>query len=930
MEGNRILIQVHSLVYFISLISTCILFVIVYKHSDYYGYPKVQIDRTQVYDGVKCPAISTRGSHTPNFQSVNVAENTLYAYSALLEDHSLRILVLKKRNAVIKGLLCAFWYPPDEFSTHWRASTVEASVTDLNEHHDLEYTAAFIMCPLQERLVRSTGAKIEIVHRNLVIPTTVSLATASDDLNHLSLDKKPLTGIPVTFAVCSNRRSTLSENDLKESSVNKPFITGNQDSRTEDVEGEDSRVEFTVCVPVLGQKFANAAQLVEKIEMSRLLGAGRVVFYNHSILSNVDAVLRMYVREWREGRETLEVVVHPWSLPTVFNSNNLHSLGQGVATNDCLYRYKHRSEFMMFTDLGQHIVPRHHQTWHQFVRHIQGTEPDVSGFSFRTVIFRKEWPSPALGLEAARSEILHFTKREDCVSPMSKMIVDPMTVEEMGSESAWGMTGTIYNVLKTEGLVQQYSNASSKDTLKDEDGKTCNTPKQDTYVASKFGRKLAVGLKSAWTKLPEKTDIDKVSGRRDEASSKRINTPTNLLPTNKHGFRHVDGLGTPLFVYSALWRGDNVRLVVIKQQKYPMKDVYCVFIQESTRFVVKATIKDFHQFVAKFTSGSVTCPIGKRTIKNDLPLFVGLVREKDRTSTPKQLFIVEARRDQTTKVAAKSVDTTVCTPAMFNFGNAAQLVEKIEMSRLLGVGRVVFYNHSILSNVDAVLRMYVREWEEGRETLEVVVHPWRLPTVSGKAVDIPYFAQLASIDDCLHRYRWTSRYTEFSDIDEYLVPLKHKNRSQLLAEREKLKPDSAGFLFRCTVFSNDGWQPAKGFDKEAAKYGSAILGFSQRDQLVFKERVRSKLIVKPERVEEMGVHFMWTPAWKTDTIPVNYGLLNHYRKPIKKCMNQTTDARVTDRFGKMLALRLKAAWAKLPGVSLGWKLPRKRDPKTCK
>ena len=367
-----------------------------------------------------------------------------------------------------------------------------------------------------------------------------------------------------------------------------------------------------------------------------------------------------------------------------------------------------------------------------------------------------------------------------------------------------------------------------------------------------------------------------------------------------------------------------------------MSDIYCVFMQGSTRFVEKAVVKNFYQFVAEYTSAYVTCSIGKGRFKDNLPLLVGLVTGKDRSSTPKVTFPVEGREDQLNKnkdltpsSKGGTVELTVCTPAMHGFSNAAQLVEKIEMSRLLGAGRIVFYNHSITSNVDAVLRLYVREWAEGNYPLEVVVFPWVLPSLSGKVVKIPYFAQLASIDDCLYRYRRTTRYTEFSDLDEFLVPLRHDNRSQLLAVIDKKRPNIAGFMFRCTVVNKDLPEPAKGFQDVALKYGSSILGHTRRDNLVFKPGKRSKLIVKPQLVEEMGVHFIQNASGRTEYVPVEDGLLYHYRNPLDICSNLTQDTRVAHKFGQKLAARLKVVWDKLPDAGLGWKPTRRRDFKQC-
>ncbi|GFO13243.1 galactan beta-1,4-galactosyltransferase gals2 [Plakobranchus ocellatus] len=167
------------------------------------------------------------------------------------------------------------------------------------------------------------------------------------------------------------------------------------------------------------------------------------------------------------------------------------------------------------------------------------------------------------------------------------------------------------------------------------------------------------------------------------------------------------------------------------------------------------------------------------------------------------------------------------------------------MSRLLGACRVVLYNNSIGPNVDAVLRWYIREWEEGRDTLEVAVHSWKLPRVLGQIVDTPYYAQLACIDDCLHRYRWTTKYTEFSDLDEFIIPLHHEGWTELLSALEKQNPGNAGFMFCSTVFVKDRPILSCGFEEEATQCRSSILGYIQRENRILPQRDRGKLIVHP-------------------------------------------------------------------------------------
>ena len=355
---------------------------------------------------------------------------------------------------------------------------------------------------------------------------------------------------------------------------------------------------------------------------------------------------------------------------------------------------------------------------------------------------------------------------------------------------------------------------------------------------------------------------------------------------------------------------------------------------------MKPIIAELHSITAQYISSTITCPPKPGEHQGEIPLFVGLVESP--TATPKKTFFVENRAGKNKAEIEKAgykfnfpekevtKEFTVCVPAMFKFKDAAKVVEKIEMTRLLGAGRVVLYNASMSSNVDAVLKMYTREWAEGRESLEVVVLPWHLPMESAdKPINIPYYAQQLAIDDCMYRYKRLSKYMVFTDLDEVLFPLKHANWSSLVAERRRLKPQSIGWLFRCTMVNKDRPSPAAGFENDVRRFGSPILGLTSRDVYVYPAHDRPKLIVDPTTIEEMGVHLIWSGEGVTDNLPVDVGLLFHYRDPIDKCRAQVKDTRVADRYGKRLVARLTEIWSKLKGVDLGWSPYTAGDRSKC-
>ena len=428
--------------------------------------------------------------------------------------------------------------------------------------------------------------------------------------------------------------------------------------------------------------------------------------------------------------------------------------------------------------------------------------------------------------------------------------------------------------------------------------------------------------------------------------------PLNLqLRGNGLTFQPVSGLESIRYVHAALWQGDNVRITVVRRQG-KLDDILCVLwysADQSSNFtIVRALVKDLQSYGFGHPCAYIKCFLdgkeGDKTLK--APAYVGLINEKSPLAQHRILLPVENRDMDPDKVNREitadlntigSVDSgkkpaknrvvefTVCIPTMFRYRKAAQLVEKLEMVRLLGAGRVVLYDTSAGSNVRSVVKFYTREWAEGRETLEVVVHSWRPPSLY-----IHYNGQVAAVDDCLHRYGWLSKYMVFDDLDELIVPLRHENWSQLIAERERLRPGNAAFMFRNVFVHIDHFSPQEGLGAGAQQFGSSVLGFTYRDNYIYWAIRRSKLILNPRKIESIGVHHVYEGYGPTDVIPEDQGLLYHFRMPQHKkpCGWEVQDSRLSMKFGKRLLARLKSIWSKLPGVSLGYAMPSSNRTRT--
>ena len=125
--------------------------------------------------------------------------------------------------------------------------------------------------------------------------------------------------------------------------------------------------KYTVCVSPLHDNYSNAHELIEWIELNKILGADKFIFYNFSCTPFVSRVINSYVKSGK-------ISVLDWKLPqqTTNNKNGLHYFGQLSALNDCLLRNRGNTEFIVNTDLDEFIIPKQDDvlTWDQMLQQL--------------------------------------------------------------------------------------------------------------------------------------------------------------------------------------------------------------------------------------------------------------------------------------------------------------------------------------------------------------------------------------------------------------------------------------------------------------------------------------------------------------------------------------------------------------------------------
>lgn len=259
------------------------------------------------------------------------------------------------------------------------------------------------------------------------------------------------------------------------------------------------------------------------------------------------------------------------------------------------------------------------------------------------------------------------------------------------------------------------------------------------------------------------------------------------------------------------------------------------------------------------------------------------VSDKEFLSSPAEtevvrLTVLRTRPDRKSVDAGFPVNSDgrigVCIPPLFGRFTARILTDFIELTRILGADHLFFYVPQPLpAEVRLVLNRYAR--------LGVVTAvPWSVPTVD---TAIWYNGQLLSINDCLYRSMHAFKYVSFNDLDEFVVPHRHSNWTEMLdalrllrlPEVQRTSPVHCGYSFKSAFFD-----PLAGNGPVTGHRVDYELESNLRTRAF--SRVRNKLIVIPVLIFELGIHHMSRPVevggCSIIKVEPEVAFLHHYRE----------------------------------------------------
>ena len=201
---------------------------------------------------------------------------------------------------------------------------VPAGTFIIRENWNLKYSACFVTCPT--KIPASSDTK------ETPIPESVSIFPAE------SSDPKITNTLPV-------------------------INYDNGGTGTYEV----NKTDVGVCVKPIHFHYNKTLELIEFIELNKILGVTKFTFYNHTMSDEVSCVLNYYTKQERTTS------VMSWDLQ-VDSQTEIRTEGLFAALNDCLYRNMNDFRYLMLIDFDEFIIPHMNETIPEMLEYLNSNQ----------------------------------------------------------------------------------------------------------------------------------------------------------------------------------------------------------------------------------------------------------------------------------------------------------------------------------------------------------------------------------------------------------------------------------------------------------------------------------------------------------------------------------------------------------------------------
>ncbi|XP_027026872.1 glycosyltransferase family 92 protein [Tachysurus fulvidraco] len=376
----------------------------------------------------------------------------------------------------------------------------------------------------------------------------------------------------------------------------------------------------------------------------------------------------------------------------------------------------------------------------------------------------------------------------------------------------------------------------------------------------------------------------------------RSNSDVHNIPKYPNSIIHVKN--TSHFVVSAFIDhrlNKDIRVIsIIKRNS--TQPLYCIYCNNTQGCEVTAAKIEIHTDHYGFPYGAsdVLCQ-GKYT---DFATHVAISADEHSDINNLGFLPVKNSRNKESFM----YNFTICISSLFgNYNNVLQFAQTMEIYKLLGVQRVVIYNTSCGSDLKRLLQHYEREG-----FLEIVAWPidqflnpsagWNINVHKG---DIQYYGQLVTLNECIYRHMYQSKYVLLNDIDEIIMPYKYPNLELLMESLQHEHKDVNVFFIENHIFPKTQFDESHKFHRPEWR---SIPGINIMEH-IYREPDRkniynpTKMIINPRNMIQTSVHSSLKHIGQDYRVPFDVCRIVHVRTPLQGGLTKEqlfVDTRVWD------------------------------------
>lgn len=330
--------------------------------------------------------------------------------------------------------------------------------------------------------------------------------------------------------------------------------------------------------------------------------------------------------------------------------------------------------------------------------------------------------------------------------------------------------------------------------------------------------------------------------------------------------------------------GRSVRVLGITERS-EYNELFCHFCYINSTYTVQAEMQvHTDHFNFPYGTTDLLCDLQEDLI----PTFVSVSSGCDSREVPSVVPYLKINNIREQLANSPPTDFeyefVVCISTMFgDYNNVLQFVQAMEMYRILGAQKVVLYKTHCSRLLKTVIDYY-----EKLEFVDVVPWPitlylnvssgWHFPEHPG---ELHYYGQTATLNDCIYRYMYRSRYISLNDIDEIILPVSYKNWHDLM---DHLNKDS--WFFGTFIFQNHVFPSTEEYEIRSAPYndwnhvpGVDMLRYVYREPNIPNVENPTKMIINPRSVVKTSVHTPLEFSGEKYWVSSEDAKLCHYREP---------------------------------------------------